>query len=154
MAKEIFAENVNYWKTGRSGTDRWLKMAKDEIKAVGGQILGEMQGGDYSGRYAFMLYFSIAGDQFKLVWPVLKSKSGNDQAARIQAATALYHDVKAKCVALKFRGARAAFAGEQLLPDGRTVAEVTNPELVEALPQMVSGAPRWLVASQKDPESA
>jgi hypothetical protein len=48
-----------------------------------------------------MLEFDLGGERYKVVWPVLPTKTGKDRAARVQAATALYHDVKARCVTLK-----------------------------------------------------
>ena len=76
-----------------------------------------------------------------MVWPVLESKSGNLRAARVQAATSLYHEVKAACVKAKFLGTRTAFLAYWLLPDGRAAAEVTSAELSATLPQLFGGRP-------------
>lgn len=134
----VYAEDVNYWKTGKSTPDTWLEKAKTEIKRVGGVIAGSaIVSDEMAGRYAFMLAFSLGSDHFKLAWPVLKSKTGNLKAARIQAATALYHEVKASCVKVKFLGARSAFFAYLMLDDGRTTSEVGGNELAEILPQML-----------------
>lgn len=134
------AESVNYWKTGKSSPDSWLEKAKMEIGRVGGIIAGSaIVSDEIAGRYAFMLAFSLGQDKFKLTWPVLKSKTNNLKAARIQAATALYHEVKSACVKLKFLGARSAFFAYLILEDGRTASEVPRNELAAVLPQMLLG---------------
>jgi hypothetical protein len=133
-----FAEGVNYWKTGKSSPDVWLEKAKTEIKRVGGVIVGSaIVSDERDGRYAFMLAFSLGNDDFKMSWPVLKTKTGNLNAARIQAATALYHEVKAACVKVKFLGARSAFFAYLMLGDGRTASELGGNELAKVLPQML-----------------
>ena len=75
-----------------------------------------------------MLAFEIGGDKFKVLFPVLPSKSGNEKAARIQAATMIYHDIKSKCVSAAVLGSRAAFFSYLLLPDGRTTANLETSE--------------------------
>lgn len=135
------AETINYWKTSRTAPDTWLEKAKREIRRAGGQVLGSgSMTDDVTGRAGFMIAFVLDGDRFALKWPVLQSKSGNLKAARIQSATALYHEVKAACVKAKFIGIRAAFFAYLQLPDGRTAAEATTPELVEALPAVFAPA--------------
>lgn len=83
-----------------------------------------------------MLAFKIGGDRFKIHWPVLPSKGGHERAARVQAATMLYHDVKARCISAAVLGARAAFFSFLMLPDGRAVIEVSTPELMQAIPSI------------------
>ena len=68
---------------------------------------------------------------------MLSSKSGNERSARIQAATLLFHDVKAKSITAKVLGFRAAFFSYLALPDGRTMAEMATPELVGAFPKLL-----------------
>ncbi len=98
-----YAEDVNYWKSGTAAPDSWIDKAKRDIRSVGGQIIGDMTVNDEStGRAAFCLAFVLQGDKYQIKWPVLESKTGNLQAARRQAATALYHDVKARCVELNY----------------------------------------------------
>ena len=82
-------------------------------------------------RSSYLLVFQLGEDQFKMIWPVLESKRGNTRSARIQAATALYHEVKAACVKAKFLGARTAFFAFLMLPDGRTASQVATPEIAE-----------------------
>lgn len=133
-----FAEDINYWQTGKSSPDTWIDNAQKEIKAIGGKILGWAFGSENStGRAAYMLEFELSGDRFKIVWPVLPTRNGkNEVSARIQAATMLYHDVKARCVTAKVLGKRSAFFSYLLLPDGRTAAAVATPELATTLPDL------------------
>lgn len=144
----MYAEDVNYWQTSRSSSDKWIEKAKKEIKTVGGQVVGSGSfSEDITGRAGFMLAFTLEGENFTIKWPVLKSKSGNHRAAQVQAATALYHEVKAACVKVKFLGARSAFFAYLMLPDGRTAAETGSPELVEILPSIIGGDNHQLLES-------
>lgn len=137
--KQVFAEDLNFWRTGRKSSDKWIELAKAQIRNLGGVVLGEGFGSDDSGRAAFMLGFEISGDRFKIVWPVIKSKCGDVPAERRQSATTLYHVVKAKCIEAVIRGPRVAFAGDWLLPNGRTVGESTSEELTRSIPLLLSG---------------
>ena len=137
MSKPIYAEDVNYWQTSRSSPDTWLDRAKKEVTRIGGKLIGEGFMGE-PGCAAFMLAFEIEGEQFRMLWPVLQTKKGNVRAARIQSATALYREVKAACVKVKFLGARAAFFAYLVLPDGRTAVHIATPDLVTALPPMLA----------------
>ncbi len=136
----MYAEDVNYWQTGKASPDNWLEKAKKEIHIVGGQVIGsQIISEDITGRAGFVLAFQLDGENFTIKWPVLQSKRNNRQAARRQAATALYHEVKAACVKVKFLGARSAFFAYLMLPDGRTAAEVGSSELLEMLPALIGG---------------
>lgn len=134
---ELYAEDVNYWKTSKSSPDTWMGRAKCQIERLGGQIQLEGFGSEpVTGRAAFMLTFVIGNDRFKIIWPVLLSKNGNERAARVQAATMLYHDIKTKCISAAVLGTRAALFSFLMLPDGRTTAEVSTPELMQAMPEI------------------
>lgn len=133
-----YADDVNYWKTSTVAPDTWIDKAKTEIKAAGGKVLSDAFG-DQEGRAAFMLEFSFGRDRFRVVWPVLQPRSQKDiRAARVQAATMLYHDVKAKCVSAKVHGMRAAFFQYAMLPDGRTMAQAAEPEIAAMYPKLLS----------------
>jgi hypothetical protein len=133
-----YAESVNYWGTSRTSADEWLDKAKREIRAVKGLIEGSgIAEEEQTGRAAFVLTYTLDGDRYQIKWPVLQSKNGNMRAAKIQAATCLYHDVKSCCVRLKFLGARAAFLPFLLLPSGQTAAEAANADLMASLPKML-----------------
>ena len=139
MSELPYGEDVNYWQTGSSSPDTWMEKTKKLILDLGGQVLMEGFGSEPTiGRSAFMLAFEIEGDNFKVIWPVLPSKTGKELAARRQAATMLYHDTKAKCLSAVIVGARAAFFSYLLLPDGRTAVEASIPELQTDIPSLFS----------------
>lgn len=123
--KTLYAQDVNYWRTGQRSVDTWMGMATNEIERVGGKITGEALIG-MNGISMVSLMFELAGEAYRLTWPVLPVKGNPTRAdlnaAKIQAATFLYHDVKAKCMVVKVMGARAAFA-QYLLTEGTTIAE-------------------------------
>lgn len=137
MNKLPYGEDVNYWQTSQSSPDRWMEKIKKQIHGLGGQVLMEGFGSEpMTGRSAYMMAFEIEGEKFKVVWPVLPSKKKNELAARRQAATMLYHDIKTKCLGAVVLGARSAFFSYLLLPDGRTAAEASLPELIKDIPEL------------------
>ena len=140
MTETTFGEDVNYWKTSRSSPDVWVERAKRQIVKLGGEVAMEGFGSEpLSGRSAYLLAFSVGGDSYKITWPVLASKTNDQRAARVQAATMLYHDVKAKCISAAVLGTRAAFFTYLMLPDGRVVSEASLPELAADIPAMLGG---------------
>ena len=137
--KEYFAEELNFWQTSRKSPDEWIEGAKKQIQALGGKIEVEAFGRDSQGRAAFVIGFSISGDAFKIIWPVVKSKAGNEKAARRQAATSLYHYVKGICLYSVVAGPRPAFFSHLMLPGGKIASEVVSDkitELVHLLPSL------------------
>jgi len=137
-----YAENVNYWQTSQTSPDSWIDKTKKLLEGFGGNVLVEAFGNEpTSGHAAFMLLFEIEGDKFKVIWPVLTSQSGKERAARIQAATLLYHDVKAKCLTARVFGARRAFFQYWQLPDGRAASDLAGPELLQAIPALFLPGP-------------
>lgn len=133
------AEDVNFWATGKSSPEKWIDATKRQLKNLGGEFRGEGFGADGEGRAAFMIAFTIKGDEFKIVWPVLQSRSNNERAARVQAATMLYHYVKSVCLYSTVVGPRTAFFSHYLLPDGRTAGQVSGYELAEMTPRLLLG---------------
>lgn len=139
-----YAEKAPYWKTGKSTSPGgWLDKAARHIEKYGGRVLIKAEGMDpRSGRQAYMLAFEMDGDNFRAVWPVLPVRhetKTSENSARVQASTLLYHDIKEKCNAAFVLGARAAFFPYLLLPDGRTAAEVSVPEIIPTIfPLMLS----------------
>src|SRR5687768_13079180 len=93
-----YAEEVNYWQTSKSDPDSWIDKAKRQIETLGAVV--SAQGfGHADSKMAYMLGFEILGDRFKVIWPVLPQKyTGNERGAKVQAATMLYHYVKAVCL--------------------------------------------------------
>lgn len=142
------AEDINYWKTSKSSPDTWIERAKKQIEALGGAILMEAFGKDATGKAAYMLSFEIQGNCYKIVWPVLPSKTNNERAARVQTATMLYHDIKAKCISAAVLGSRAAFFSYLMLPDGRTTSEVSLDEIAKIAPVMFT-QPQLIPAKTK-----
>lgn len=142
---DIYAEDINYWQTSSSAPDKWMEKTAQLITNLGGVVLQEGFGSEpQTGRAAYMMMFKIGDDTFKIIWPVLNSKTGNAIAAKRQAATMLYHDTKAKCLSTVILGARAAFFSYLVLPDGRTTTQASVSELQNipdmlATPQLVVG---------------
>jgi hypothetical protein len=131
-----YGEDVgNYWKTSEKAPDTWLDEAQELIKNIGGEILSFGFGSEpTTGKEAYMLTFHIEEHSYRIVWPVLPSKSTSKVAARRQAATFIYHDVKAKVSSAKVLGTRAAFFSYMMLPDGRTTTQATVEELTQGVP--------------------
>lgn len=137
---ELYAEEVNYWKTSHSSPDKWLDKTKKLILDIDGTILGEGFGSDPIRQYsAYMLQFEIDGERYKIVWPVLPSRYNEEVAARRQATTFIYHDVKARVMSSKVLGSKAAFFSYWLLPDGRTASQASVTELSEGIPYLLQG---------------
>lgn len=136
--KELpYAEDVNYWETSQTSPDSWIDKTERLIISKGGRVIKEAYGNEPTlNRAAYMLIFEIEGDLFKIIWPVLPSKTHKDRSARIQAATMLYHDIKAKCLSAEVLGSRTAFFSYFLLPDGRSVTEASIPELSQGIPAL------------------
>lgn len=147
-----FDETVSYWKSGTSSPDKWLSDSAALIAKRGGQLLISAFGVDPTiQREAYCLRFRFKEDLFSLTWPVLPTRLGRpdeQQAARRQAATMLFHDVKAKLLAAEVLGMRRAFFSHLLLGDGRTV--VDHAQDVAALPQILEATPR-LTAPESQP---
>jgi len=135
------AEDVNYWRTGRSSPDAWLDKACRLIDEVGGIVHGRVIG-YLNGRGAIQIAFEIEGEPYRLAWPVLTTRDGdpNHPAARIQAATFIYHDVKAKAMTAKVFGPARAFVEHRLIGPGRTVADLSDQsavDLANAMPRLL-----------------
>jgi len=119
-----------------------MDRSRRQIEKLGAQVLAEGFGSEPGrGLAAYMLAFELDGEGYKVIWPVLPTKTNNDKAARVQAATLLYHDIKAKCISAAVLGTRAAFFSFLMLPDGRTAADVAIPELIKLAPAMLTAGP-------------
>jgi hypothetical protein len=125
-----FAETISYWKTSSSSPDVWIAKAIDIIRKLGGANIAEGFG-SVDGRAAYAISFEFGGDRFRSAWPT--KRPDDFRAARIQAATLVYHDAKAKSLAASVMGVRTAFIGNLLLPHGKTTAEASNDELLIAV---------------------
>jgi hypothetical protein len=137
--KPVYAEQLPYWKTSaKTSAEAWREKTENEIRKAGGVITasGDVQQMD---KAALFIAFTVEGEPYKIVWPVLQSRSGDFKAAKIQAASMMYYDVKSRCVAVRVLGARMAFGGFRVLPDGNIDGHVSTPELAAALPLMLVG---------------
>ena len=90
-----YAEDINYWKTGKSTPDTFLDRAEAIIEKLGGQVSMRAKG-KMDGRGAYLMEFTFGADTFRAVWPILPTYRDDVRAAERQAATLLYHDVKAR----------------------------------------------------------
>lgn len=137
----IYAEEVNYWKTSKSSTDTWMDKIKSEIDSIGGVV--EMSGHfEQHGQTVFMIRFVIGDNTYDVRFPTLPVKvdsAANRKAAKIQALTAVYHDVKSKCVLSKFVGIPFAFHSYLRLSDGRVAGELTSGEVAGDMPRLLIG---------------
>ena len=142
MDNQEYAERCNYWKTSKSSPDAWIEKTIGLIEQFGGEVLSSGFGNEHmTGRAAYMIRFSVAGETFRIIWPVMPSETGDTFSARRQAATMLHHDVKAKCVAAQVLGSRVAFFSWLELPNGQPVFQLSNNELLEETPRMLLPAP-------------
>lgn len=130
------AEDLPYWQTGRSA-DKAITEAKNAIVKNGGKITGD---GFISrnGEGAFFLEFEMHGDSFRVVEKIMYSRTGNENAAKIQAAASLKHSIKARVNEAVRHGARRAFMHSLLLPDGSTVDQKSNSELLKLFNPIVA----------------
>jgi hypothetical protein len=137
-----FAEDINYWKSGSSSPDKWLTDIESMIKKAGGVTVGYGWGlDDAINRGAWIYQFRFKEDAFKIIWPVLNCRyTGGEIAAKRQAATMLYHDIKAKLMAASVLGTRRAFFSNLLLPNGKTVADLKDHP--QSLPSIFESVPR------------
>jgi len=135
--KVEFSEQCNYFKTSKAAPDMWFEKTENIICEKGGEVLQSGFGNEPSvGRAAYMLRFSIKDAVYKIIWPVLPSENGEKMAARRQAATMLFHDVKAKLIAAQVLGSRIAFFQWVELPNGQPACQLTNTQLLESVPKM------------------
>lgn len=136
-----YAEEVNYWKTSKSSTDTWMEKIRAEIETVGGVVQANGQFEQHE-QIVFMIKFVIGDDTYEVRFPTLPVKNdtpSNRTAAKVQALTAVYHDVKSKCVLAKFMGIRFAFHSYLRLADGRTAGELASGDIAEKMPRLQEG---------------
>lgn len=135
-----YAEDISYFKTSQSSPDTWIERACAQIEKLGGTVYTHAFGKDNKGNSAYMLQFEIEKQPFKAIWPVLPIRDESNQSgAKRQAATLLFHDIKAKCLEATVKGAKVAFFEYLLLPDGKTIAsEATIEELTQGIPLAIT----------------
>lgn len=135
-----YSHQVPYWKTSKSGWTSFISKAVKELKKVGGSHHGTAVTTGAKNE-EMHLRFSLEGEEYHIVWPILPLRpttqpskvDADSESARVQAATFIFHDVKARCVAARILGANRAFFTYQLV-DGRPVQEVVaDPLLLSTL---------------------
>lgn len=126
-----FAHDVPFWRTSRTSPDIWIDRAKQLLRDLGAtDVLEGFAANEERGFFA--ITFKHGQEKFRIAWPVLPVKNATDlPAARVQAATCVYHDCKNKAMTACILGVRTAFIGYLLLPDGTTVGETTSHRLTE-----------------------
>jgi len=144
--KAMYAEECPYWKTSSSSPDTWMEKTLALIGRFGGDVLSSGFGNEHKrGLAAYLIQFSVTEEDktesFRIVWPVLPSQKGDVFGARRQAATMMYHDVKAKCVSAHVLGYRTAFFSWLMLPDGRSMFQLGGKEILQEVPQMLLPLP-------------
>lgn len=121
---DIFAEDISYFMTSKSSADDWLDKCQRTITDAGGNVL-DVGYGTREGKSAFMISFSIDEETYRVIWPVLPVKvKTHERAARIQAATLMYHDIKNRCLTALILGSKTAFFSYLMLEDGRQAVDV------------------------------
>lgn len=128
-----YAEECRYWKTSSSTSEKMLDKTESLIEGFGGRVLQRI---DYKdrGRSVFLFVFQLGEDVFRIKWPVLPLERVSDAAlrsARLQAATFIYHDVKARCVSSQILGARSAFFNYLMIGD-KTAAEHKQCDFIDS----------------------
>jgi hypothetical protein len=126
-----FGDDLPYWKTSKSPADSWVEKTIELLRKLGATEISEAFASS-GGVSSFVIVFRAAGELFRVVWPVLRVRKPEDEkAARVQAATLMYHDCKAKAVAAKALGFRTAFIGQLVLPNNCTVQESAQPMIAQ-----------------------
>ena len=140
MDNTIYAEDVNYWNTSRTGADDWIARARTLITQHGGRVTAEGFGSEpETGRAAYMLAFELGGERYRVMWPMLPTRGGGRElGARRQAATMLYHDVKQRLISSMVLGARAALFAYLVLPDGLTAGMLAQQDLMDRFPLLLA----------------
>jgi len=131
-----YAEDVNFWKSSKSNSDTWLDRTEDLITKYDGVILVRAKGMN-NGESAFLVEFKHKKSIFKIVWPILPTKQNEIRAAERQAATLIYHDVKARILRSHIFGFENAFFDFMLLPNGKTVSQMSTVELQDIEPKLL-----------------
>lgn len=132
------AEDINYWKTGKSTPDTWLDKAEKVINDLGGEVVLRALG-KVEDRSGFLMDFKFGDEKFRAVWPVLPVKNDKDiKAAERQAATMLFYDVKSRSIRAAVFGVRNAFFDFILLENNHTVSQLSNEMLIEYTPKLLT----------------
>ena len=131
------AESLNYWKSSTSSAQSWLDKTEALIEGFGGEV-SVVAKGKQDDRVVFVMEFEFYPDRFRAVWPVLPPRGGDIKAAERQAATMLFHDVKARTLRVAVMGPRTAFLDFLLVESGMTLAQLSSAELQRGVPPLLT----------------
>lgn len=138
MRQLPFAKDLPYWRTSSSSVETWLEKIRRLILAADGDVISEAFA-DQQGNRAFLFEFDLAGERFRVTWPVCQiSKDEELRAAKVQAVTMVYHDLKARIVTAKVIGAKRALLS-YLLIGGRTAGDIAEHFDPDSLPRLLTG---------------
>lgn len=127
-----YAETVNYWNTGRRDAATWLEDSFNMVHGIGGNPHGYQINRGNSPCIA--MRFDIAGRMYNIVWPILPTKGkNNDKATQRQAATFIFHEVKACVLRAKVLGVERAFIQYLSLGNGLTVQDFAISERLQLM---------------------
>lgn len=138
-----FAQDANYWRTGKTSPDVKMDQVAMMITEAGGEVTGVMQG-HQDGHAGICINFLIDDHPYRIAWPILPidlKRDSNPAAARIQTATFIFHEVKAIVVKAQVMGLSTACVPYLLLKNGRTVAESSSAQIESNLPATLLAAP-------------
>lgn len=115
----------HYWKTSRSSAGSWIDKAEDLISSIGANVRSSSKLGATDEEPAcYMIAWHYDAKDYMVTWPILPHDEADRLAAERQAATFLYHEIKAAIVRKKVIGSTRAFAPWLVLPDGRNVQDL------------------------------
>lgn len=118
-----FANELPYFKTGKSSAESWVLKTEKLIESAGGIVHTRLMGKSL-GLEGIMIQFAIEGSQFKLTWPVLPVEKMIDESAALrQCGTMIYHDTKARINRIRIFGPKVVFADWLILENGQTLAQ-------------------------------
>lgn len=140
MSKEWYAEDSNYFGTSSRAAETWLEMAKKELMLVGGKDIRKAAV-EENDTAVYVIEFTLDGDTYRMSYPAMpckKATSQNLKKAKVQAATFLYHAIKARALDMKILGAKAAFGSFMLVDGLRTVSDVLTGTPSAALPILLN----------------
>ena len=132
-----YVYELPYWRTSKTAPDVWIDKTVRLLENLGATVTGDGYAGS-SGVSVFVIVFKFGNEVFRVTWPVLRVRDpAVSFAARVQAATFMYHDCKAKALAAKVIGFRTAFIGQLMLPEGKTVSESSHTALLHHVRPLV-----------------
>lgn len=142
MNKLPFGEDIgHYWRTSKKDAGYWLNSVRDMIVSIPGCKVLKKVDYEENDQNFFLVEFTVGLDWFKIIYPVLPVRQLKDrEAARVQAVTLMFHEVKSRMMLIKIFGIHYAFLNYLVADNGKTVSQMAVPELAK-LPILLD-APR------------